>query len=154
MKTYKAYIFDMDGTVLDTLTDLNDALNHALKEHGHFGAYTGDETRHFFGSGVLVALARVLFTEQVLGLTPETVRTSSAPLMEKDFPLAKLYSIGTEQGGDRPHFRDVPPLVQHALRDRDRSLSGDREGGPGSSQSGDPHFRRLQQAGRRGAEAL
>ena len=30
-------------------------------------------------------------------LTPETVRTSSAPLMEKDFPLAKLYSIGTEQ---------------------------------------------------------
>lgn len=97
MKTYKAYIFDMDGTVLDTLTDLNDALNHALKEHGHFGAYTGDETRHFFGSGVLVALARVLFTEQVLGLTPETVRTSSAPLMEKDFPLAKLYSIGTEQ---------------------------------------------------------
>ncbi|MBR1456330.1 MAG: HAD family hydrolase [Oscillospiraceae bacterium] len=31
---YKAVLFDMDGTVLDTLTDLYDSVNHSLR---HFG---------------------------------------------------------------------------------------------------------------------
>lgn len=38
-KTYKAAIFDMDGTVLNTLEDLTSALNHVLAETGHDHAY-------------------------------------------------------------------------------------------------------------------
>lgn len=34
MKQYKAILFDMDGTVLDTLPDLTAALNHVFTSHG------------------------------------------------------------------------------------------------------------------------
>ena len=39
LKEYNAYIFDMDGTVLDTLRDLGDAMNWAMKKHGHPGDF-------------------------------------------------------------------------------------------------------------------
>ena len=47
---YKAILFDMDGTVLDTLRDLNAAANRALAEFG-FAPRTMDETRRFVGNG-------------------------------------------------------------------------------------------------------
>ena len=33
--TYKTCLFDMDGTVLDTIADLRDAVNHTLALYGH-----------------------------------------------------------------------------------------------------------------------
>ena len=47
---YKAILFDMDGTVLDTLRDLNAAANTALAEFG-FPAMSLDETRRRVGNG-------------------------------------------------------------------------------------------------------
>ncbi len=52
-----AIIFDLDGTLLDTLDDLRDALNHALAAHGH-PARTLDETRRFVGNGIRNLVAR------------------------------------------------------------------------------------------------
>ncbi|MDD6352191.1 MAG: HAD family hydrolase [Lachnospiraceae bacterium] len=60
---YKAAIFDMDGTVLDTLEDLKDALNWALKECGHEITLTREQTAHCFGSAVHVAIQRALSIE-------------------------------------------------------------------------------------------
>ncbi len=34
MKKYQAVIFDLDGTLLNTLTDLADSTNYALKTMG------------------------------------------------------------------------------------------------------------------------
>lgn len=64
---YRAAIFDMDGTVLNTLDDLVTALNWALKQCGHRHDYQGEIVRQFFGSGVNVAIQRALAYEGGLG---------------------------------------------------------------------------------------
>ena len=47
---YKLAVFDMDGTVLDTLDDLADAMNAALRETG-MPERTREEVRKFVGNG-------------------------------------------------------------------------------------------------------
>ena len=47
---YKAILFDMDGTILDTLRDLNAAANRTLAEFG-FPPQTLDQTRRRVGNG-------------------------------------------------------------------------------------------------------
>lgn len=54
---YDLVIFDMDGTVLDTLGDLTAALNHTLRGQG-FPDRTRDEVRSFIGNGVKMLLKR------------------------------------------------------------------------------------------------
>ncbi len=48
---YELIIFDMDGTILDTLEDLADSLNFALTEHG-YPVRTIEEVRDFVGNGI------------------------------------------------------------------------------------------------------
>ena len=54
---YKAVIFDLDGTLLDTLVDLYNSVNHALKTFG-FPERTIDEVRRFIGNGVKKLMER------------------------------------------------------------------------------------------------
>ena len=48
----KAVIFDMDGTILDTLEDLKNSINHALSENGLPKRNT-KEVRAFLGRGMV-----------------------------------------------------------------------------------------------------
>lgn len=48
---YRLVIFDMDGTLLYTLKDLTDGLNHALKKNG-YPEKTMREVRSFVGNGI------------------------------------------------------------------------------------------------------
>ncbi len=50
-KPYALAIFDLDGTILDTLEDLAGSVNHALTACG-YPARTIDEVRRFVGNGV------------------------------------------------------------------------------------------------------
>ena len=50
-RNYDTVIFDLDGTLLDTLEDLADAVNYALREKGMPGR-TLAEIRRFVGNGV------------------------------------------------------------------------------------------------------
>lgn len=54
---FQAVIFDLDGTLLDTLGDLAAAVNHALAVHG-FPLRTKDEVREFVGNGIGNLIAR------------------------------------------------------------------------------------------------
>lgn len=47
---WKAVLFDLDGTLLDTLSGLAAAVNHVLREHGE-PERTRDEVRNFVGNG-------------------------------------------------------------------------------------------------------
>lgn len=59
MKTYKAAIFDMDGTLTDTLADLFDSVNEMLA-HYNFPLCTLDEVRQFVGNGARILMRRSL----------------------------------------------------------------------------------------------
>ena len=48
---YKAILFDLDGTLLDTLDDLHNSVNHTLSAFG-FPLRTKEETRLAVGNGV------------------------------------------------------------------------------------------------------
>lgn len=56
---YEAILFDLDGTLLDTLEDLKDSCNAALEACG-YAPRTLDEVRRFVGNGVGLLIRRAL----------------------------------------------------------------------------------------------
>lgn len=56
---YKTLIFDLDGTLLDTLQDLAAATNYTLGKHG-FPLRTVDEVRMFVGNGIRKLIERAV----------------------------------------------------------------------------------------------
>ena len=64
MKRYKAIIFDLDGTLLDTLADLAEGTNYALRVNG-FPERTTDEIRRFVGNGARKLIERAVPDGQI-----------------------------------------------------------------------------------------
>ena len=56
---YDTLIFDLDGTLLNTIDDLTDSLNYALTKN-NLNTYTTDEVKYFVGSGIKVMVERAL----------------------------------------------------------------------------------------------
>ena len=56
---YNTYIFDLDGTLLDTLTDLAASCNYALRTHG-MPEHSIDDVRRFVGNGVRKLIERAI----------------------------------------------------------------------------------------------
>lgn len=52
-------IFDLDGTLINTIYDLSDACNQVLVNHG-FTPYPDDAYKHFVGNGMRVLMQRAL----------------------------------------------------------------------------------------------
>lgn len=59
LKNINTVIFDLDGTLLDTLEDLKDALNYALSKHG-MPERSLDEVRCFVGNGAKELLKKAV----------------------------------------------------------------------------------------------
>lgn len=56
---YMIAIFDLDGTILNTLEDLADSTNYALKTYG-YPERTMDEVRQFVGNGIRKLMERAV----------------------------------------------------------------------------------------------
>ena len=56
---YQTYIFDLDGTLLDTLGDLAASVNYALLTHG-MPEHSIDDVRRFVGNGVHKLMQRAV----------------------------------------------------------------------------------------------
>ena len=59
MNVYDTYIFDLDGTLLDTLDDLAASTNYALRHNG-LPEHTTDDVRRFVGNGVRKLIERAV----------------------------------------------------------------------------------------------
>lgn len=59
MMRYDTYIFDLDGTLLNTINDLAASCNYALRSCGMSGR-TVDEVRRFVGNGVRLLMVRAI----------------------------------------------------------------------------------------------
>lgn len=66
-------LFDLDGTLLDTLQDLTDAVNHTMQEFG-YPARTNREVRSFLGNGARELIRKSMSAED----TPEVDRLLAA----------------------------------------------------------------------------
>ena len=78
---YDLYIFDMDGTILNTLEDLTDSVNYALKRAG-FPVHSIENVRCFVGNGIKKLIERAVPN----GATPEQIEA-----VYKDF--REFYTI-------------------------------------------------------------
>jgi phosphoglycolate phosphatase len=56
---FKAVIFDMDGTLLDTLADLTDSMNQVLNRFG-FPGHAPEAYKYFVGDGMDILVRRAL----------------------------------------------------------------------------------------------
>ena len=56
---YNTVVFDLDGTLLDTLQDLANSVNYALQQHG-MPQHSIDDIRRFVGNGVRLLMERAV----------------------------------------------------------------------------------------------
>jgi len=72
---FDSVIFDLDGTLLNTIDDICDSLNIALESQG-FRTYNSEETKAFVGSGVKIMVERALGLQDYDEETFEKVRAT------------------------------------------------------------------------------
>ncbi len=75
MAKYSLALFDMDGTILNTLEDLADSLNYALAK-SNYPSRSLDEVRRFVGNGIRKLIERGV---------PEGVGTEDIDRVQSDF---------------------------------------------------------------------
>jgi len=75
---HKAVLFDLDGTLLDTLSDIGAAVNRVLAGKG-FPAHELDVYRYFVGDGSAMLINRALPKEK---RTDDVIRTCLAAYLE------------------------------------------------------------------------
>ena len=105
---YKTYIFDLDGTLLDTLQDLADSVNYALKKHG-MPTHSKDAIRGFVGNGVRLLMERAV---------PNGAENS---MFETVFDSFRQYYMQHSLDTTRP-YDGIPELIRE-LKDRGCQLA-------------------------------
>ena len=94
---YTTYIFDLDGTLLDTLDDLAASVNYALRTHEMPGHST-DDVRRFVGNGVRKLMERAV---------PDG---ADNPLFEEAFATFRQHYMTHSLDTTRP-YKGVPETL-------------------------------------------
>ena len=96
--SYDTYIFDLDGTLLDTLRDLADSVNYALRRH-HMPEHSVDDIRRFVGNGVRLLMERAV---------PDG---ADNPLFDAAFDTFRQYYMHHSLDTTRP-YDGIPELIR------------------------------------------
>lgn len=98
MKKYDAVIFDLDGTLLDTLEDLKDSVNYVMRKYG-FPEHTLEAIRKAVGNGIRNLMERSV---------PEGTK---AEIFEAAFADFKVYYKENCKNKTKP-YDGILPLVE------------------------------------------
>ncbi|MDO5446588.1 MAG: HAD family hydrolase [Prevotellaceae bacterium] len=91
MQQYEAYIFDLDGTLLDTLQDLTNSVNYALRTFC-MPERSRDEVRQFVGNGVRLLIERAVPQGTKDGMTIKVFETFRNHYLEHSLDNTRPYS--------------------------------------------------------------
>ena len=85
----KAAVFDMDGTILNTIGDLTDSLNYALVETGHKGGHPEEMVKLCFGWAMRLDMIKAIamakgFSAKDLELAGNTIPVEDIPVTEEE----------------------------------------------------------------------
>ena len=95
--SYKTYIFDLDGTLLDTLGDLAASVNYALRQYG-MPEHPVDAVRRFVGNGVRLLMQRAV---------PEG---ADNPMFEEIFATFRQYYMAHSLDTTKP-YENMPQVL-------------------------------------------
>lgn len=97
MNSYSTYIFDLDGTLLDTLDDLAASVNFALRTHG-MPEHSLDDVCQFVGNGVRKLMERAV---------PDG---ADNPLFDETFATFRQYYMAHSLDTTRP-YEGIPETL-------------------------------------------
>ena len=135
----KMIVFDLDGTLVNTITDIAYSMNVSLTEHG-FNTHTVDKYLTFIGEGVIVLTKRAIgcdvsdeVLKSVLNRYNEVYKNHCMNLSEV-YPdmldvLDELSNKGYKLGviSNKPDF-DTQRIVKNYFGDRFIYVVGSKEG--------------------------
>ena len=101
--SYAAVLFDLDGTLLDTLEDLADSMNAVLQAEGH-AVHPIDAYRYFVGDGIENLVRRAL---------PETSRDATTVTRGKEAMDAEYHQRWNAKTKPYP---GIPKLLDELTR--------------------------------------
>jgi len=99
---YDTYIFDLDGTLLDTLQDLATSVNYTLRQHD-MPEHSIDDIRRFVGNGVRKLMERAV---------PDGAQN---PLFESAFATFRQYYMQHSLDTTRP-YDGIPEMLDELKR--------------------------------------
>ena len=139
---YKAVIFDLDGTLLNTLKDIVESLNKVLRDY-KFDTHSYDEYKYFIGNGAKTLIDRVV-PKDTLESTKEDILKRYISVYEKhqydktciyegiENLLLKLNELGISISvlSNKPHNATVS-IINHYFSDiKFQCVFGQRHGIP------------------------